>query len=425
MKVKICANTSIEDAQMCIDAGADIIGILVGQKHASSDFVDRKTAKEICDYVNNRCDVSLVTHLTNADEIIELTKYIGNNVIQLHSDIDESEVENIKTALPNVKLVRLIHVSSDGAIITDYKKMKYVDFYLLDSFNLKTNQVGGTGQTHDWNKSSKLIKILDKPTFLAGGLNPDNVKDAINITCPYGVDVNSGCKNNQGKKDREKVMKFVKNAKDNHIKKIIFDLDNTILFLTDEWIEVYAQFMKKHQLNVSPEVLFKTVGTIEKNNPETYITKQFFVDYINDKLSLNLDANDYNELLDKFSRVTLRNVDIVKDTLEYLSNKYELIGYTNWFTDNQLLRLKNNGLDQYFTKIYGWDILPSKPSKKGLGEIVKNNDIKDYVFIGDNIEMDIVLPDSIGMKTIFLNNRGIEHSKYKEIRSIDELTYIL
>ena len=213
MKVKICANTSIEEAQMCLDAKADIIGILVGQEHASSDFVDKQKAKEICNYINKRCDISLVTHLTDAEKIIELTEYIGNNIIQLHSDIKEEEVEKIKKRLPNIKLVRLIHVASDGTICTDYKKMKYADYYLLDSFNLKTNQVGGTGLTHDWKKSRELIELLDKPTFLAGGLNPNNVSLAINTARPYGVDVNSGCKNDFEKKDKEKVKQFVKNAK--------------------------------------------------------------------------------------------------------------------------------------------------------------------------------------------------------------------
>ena len=115
--------------------------------------------------------------------------------------------------MQNVKLVRLIHVSVDGEICTNYKKIKYVDYYLLDSFNLKTNQVGGTGLIHDWNKSRELIKILDKPTFLAGGLNPNNVADAIKQANPYGVDVNSGCKNDNGIKDKEKVKLFIKNAK--------------------------------------------------------------------------------------------------------------------------------------------------------------------------------------------------------------------
>ena len=215
IKVKICANRSIDDAKMCLEAKVDIIGILVGQEHNSVDFIDKYKAKEITNFVNGRCDVSLVTHLTRANEIIKLTKFIGNNVIQLHSDIKESEVEIIRTKLPNIKLVRLIHISQDGEIVTNYKKMKYVDYYLLDSFNQKTHQVGGTGLTHDWYKSKKLIKLLDKPTFLAGGLNPENVKDAIKITEPYGVDVNSGCKNKKGVKDAIKVKMFVSNVKGN------------------------------------------------------------------------------------------------------------------------------------------------------------------------------------------------------------------
>ena len=198
---------------MSLDAKADIIGILVGQEHESVDFIDRYKAKKITEFVNGRCDVSLVTYLTNADEIIELTKFIGNNVIQLHSNIIESEVEKIAVMLPNVKLVRLIQISQDGKIVTDYKKMKYVDYYLLDSFNLKTNQIGGTGLTHDWYRSKELIKLLPKPTFLAGGLNPNNVEEAIKISQPYGVDVNSGCKNKNGVKDAKKVKLFVFNAK--------------------------------------------------------------------------------------------------------------------------------------------------------------------------------------------------------------------
>ena len=212
MKVKICANKNIYDAESSLIAGADIIGLLVGQEHTSNDFIDKKAAKEIVDYVNGRCDTSLVTHLKNADEIISLTKYIGNNTIQLHSDIEEKEVEKIKKELPNVKLVRLIHISKDGEIFSNIERMKYVDYYLLDSFNLETNQVGGTGLTHDWNKSGEIVKRLDKPVFLAGGLNPDNVQKAISIVKPYGVDVNSGCKTN-GIKDRDKVIEFVRNAK--------------------------------------------------------------------------------------------------------------------------------------------------------------------------------------------------------------------
>ena len=212
MKVKICANKTIYDAESCLIARADIIGVLVGQKHASSDFIDKEQAKEIVEYVNNRCDIALVTHLEKADDIIKLTKYIGNNIIQLHSNISEAEVEKIKKELPNIKLMRLIHVSKDGKIIANIESIKNVDYYILDSFNLETNQVGGTGLKFDWEKGKEIIEKLNKPTFLAGGLNPNNVKEAIKIVNPYGVDVNSGCKTN-GTKDRTKVIEFVRNAK--------------------------------------------------------------------------------------------------------------------------------------------------------------------------------------------------------------------
>ena len=214
MKVKICANKNIYDAESSIIAGADVIGLLVGQEHTSNDFIDKETAKQIVEYVNGRCDTSLVTHLKSADEIIELTKYIGNNIIQLHSDIEEDEVEKIKKELPTIKLVRLVHVSKEGKIVTNIDNFRYVDYYILDSFNLKTNQVGGTGITFDWEKGKEILEKLDKPVFIAGGLNPENVHDAIKVLKPYGVDVNSGCKTN-GIKDRKKVIKFVKKAKSN------------------------------------------------------------------------------------------------------------------------------------------------------------------------------------------------------------------
>lgn len=212
MLVKICANKNINDAKMCIDAGADFLGILVGQKHVSTDFIDKYTAKEMVNFSKRKIKTVLVTHLINSDEIIELSQFIGNDVIQLHSNIDESEVEKIVKALPSIKLIRLIHISQKGQICTNYKTMKYADYYLLDSFNLETNQVGGTGLIHDWNIDRELIEKLNKPTFIAGGLTPKNVASAIKAAKPGGVDVNSGCKLN-GIKNERLVKEFVFNAK--------------------------------------------------------------------------------------------------------------------------------------------------------------------------------------------------------------------
>ncbi|MBR5662488.1 MAG: HAD family hydrolase [Bacilli bacterium] len=209
------------------------------------------------------------------------------------------------------------------------------------------------------------------------------------------------------------------------MKKIIFDLDNTLLFLSDEWLNVYDKFREKYSLNVSSIEMFKTIGTIEVNNKDKIINHDFFINYINENLSQNYDENMGKEILEEYAKIPLLKVDIVEDVLKYLSSKYEIIAYTNWFTDNQIYRLKINNLDKYFTKIYGWDILPVKPSKKGLEEIVNGSDINDYIFIGDNIDADMVIPDEMGMKTIFYNNKGIVQDKYKEVKNIEELKNIL
>lgn len=209
------------------------------------------------------------------------------------------------------------------------------------------------------------------------------------------------------------------------MKTIIFDLDNTILFLSNEWEKIYESFIKKYNLNVTAKDLFLTVGKIEKNNPDKHISKEFFVNHINENLSLNIDLNIGDALLDKYAIIPLSRVDEVRKLLEYLSSKYEIIAYTNWFTDNQIKRLKLNGLDKYFKKVYGWDILPVKPSRKGLEEIIKDNDMSKYIFIGDNLEGDIILPDSMGMDTIFYNYKNIPQDKYKEVKDIIDLKNIL
>ena len=142
-------------------------------------------------------------------------------------------------------------------------------------------------------------------------------------------------------------------------------------------------------------------------------------------LFIDFTTNMILELLEIYSNTSLLNTDTIYDILNYLSEKYELIAYTNWFTDDQIKRLKKYDLDKFFTKVYGWDILPKKPSKEGLSEIIKNDDIENYIFIGDSIELDLEVPYSIGIATIFYNRKNIKQNKYKEIFKIEELKKIL
>ena len=209
------------------------------------------------------------------------------------------------------------------------------------------------------------------------------------------------------------------------IKKIIFDLDNTLLFLSDEWEENYKRFIDKYNLNISANDLFLCIGNFERNMKNIVVSKQKLSEYVSNDLFIDFTTNMILELLEIYDNTSLLNTDTIYDILNYLSEKYELIAYTNWFTDDQIKKKKKYDLDKFFTKVYGWDILPKKPSKEGLSEIIKNDDIENYIFIGDSIELDLEVPYSIGIATIFYNRKNIKQNKYKEIFKIEELKNIL
>lgn len=212
MNIQMAGIRNVNDALMCVECGVNIIGLLVGQAHTSDDFISKELARAIKIALPLNIKTTLITHLENAEEIIELAKFIEVDYIQLHSHLPESEVKIIREALPDKKLLRLIHIDSDGKLLTDVDAIENVDFYFTDSINLKTNQVGGTGLIHNLETDKMLVEKLDKPVFIAGGLNPDNVAEAVRFCRPYGVDVNSGCRALDGSRDKEKVLAFVKNA---------------------------------------------------------------------------------------------------------------------------------------------------------------------------------------------------------------------
>ena len=212
MHIQMAGIRNKEDALMCVDCGVDIIGLLVGQAHTSDDFITKEQAREIKLSLPKNIKSTLITHLEKASKIIEIADFIDVDYIQLHSHLPETEVEIIHKALPNKKLLRLIHIDSDGTILNDINKIQFVDFYFTDSINTKTNQVGGTGLIHNLKTDRTLVEKLDKPVFIAGGLTPSNVAEAVKFCRPYGVDVNSGCRAVDGSRDKQKVIDFVRNA---------------------------------------------------------------------------------------------------------------------------------------------------------------------------------------------------------------------
>ncbi len=213
VRVKICGNKRVEDALQAIRLGADAIGLLVGQEHASRDFITPALAASIARQLPPFCAIVLATHINSVKEVLQLANFIGVNALQLHGDSTPEDIIQIRKNLPNIKIIKSVHVVDNKSTGAVGKYIGVVDAILLDTINLKTKQIGGTGKTHDWNISRKIVEEYDIPIVLAGGLSPDNVAEAVKFVKPYGVDVNTGTKGEDGFKDYGKLELFIRRAK--------------------------------------------------------------------------------------------------------------------------------------------------------------------------------------------------------------------
>ena len=170
-------------------------------------------AKKIISALPPDCSSVLVTHLADVDEIIDLARNINVTTIQLHGDSNPKDAAEIKKSLPYIKIYKAIHANDEDSVKSLEGFIDFVDGILLDTINIKTDQVGGTGIVHDWEISRKIVESCPKPVILAGGLNPANVVAAIEAVKPFGVDVNSGVKDESGFKDLQKLYDFISRAK--------------------------------------------------------------------------------------------------------------------------------------------------------------------------------------------------------------------
>jgi phosphoribosylanthranilate isomerase len=198
---------------LAADAGADAIGVLVGQVHCSGDFIDAKLAAEICNALPPFMSSVLVTHLEDPGEIIALAKAVPTSTVQLHSDLQRTTIGMLRTMLSPRTIIGKVSIDGEESIHRARSLKGSVDAIVLDSIDRSQDKVGGTGIAHDWNLSAAIARTCDIPVILAGGLNPDNVQRAITIVRPWAVDVNSGVEGPHRLKDRARLHAFVTSAK--------------------------------------------------------------------------------------------------------------------------------------------------------------------------------------------------------------------
>ena len=210
-RVKVCCISSNEEAQLAIHYGASAIG-LVGKMPSGPGVINDKLIYEIARNVPPPIGTFLLTSETSFENILEHHLIAQTNTIQLVDAISIEALKKIRIALPGIKLVQVIHVINEESFAEAIQISEYVDAILLDSGNpnLKIKELGGTGKVHNWKLSRKIRESIQIPVFLAGGLNPENVNQAIQEVEPFGLDVCSGIRND-GKLDKIKLESFMKN----------------------------------------------------------------------------------------------------------------------------------------------------------------------------------------------------------------------
>lgn len=213
VRVKICGIRSVEECRQAVEAGADAIGLLVGQVHASRDFISPQTAIDICRSVGPFIVPVVVTHLEDLQAIAELVRQIPCLAVQLHSDLDPADLARLKPLIEPRTLIGKVSVDGPAALARAESLQDHVDALVLDSIDRATDRVGGTGLVHDWSISAAIVARVRVPVILAGGLTERNVGEAIRQVRPWAVDVNSGVKLADGSKSTESIAGFVAAAK--------------------------------------------------------------------------------------------------------------------------------------------------------------------------------------------------------------------
>jgi phosphoribosylanthranilate isomerase len=176
---------------MAIRYGANALG-LVSEMPSGPGPIAEDRIKEISRAIPPGVSRFLLTSKTDAKGIIDQQKKLGVDTIQLVDRVDNSVYAALRESLPGVQIVQVIHVTGADALDVAGAVAPQVDALLLDSGNPSARELGGTGRLHDWLVSRKIREAVDIPVFLAGGLNPKNVAEAVQRVAPYGIDVCSG-----------------------------------------------------------------------------------------------------------------------------------------------------------------------------------------------------------------------------------------
>lgn len=204
-RVKICCIETEAMARAAIDAGASALGLVTAMPSGPGVISDAQ-ARRIAALAPPGVATFLLTSATEPAALVAQVAAAGTSVVQIVDAVAPAAYAALRQALPAVKIVQVIHVEDEDALGEARAVAPLVDGLLLDSGRPKAaiKELGGTGRVHDWRISQRIVAAVPRPVYLAGGLGPGNVAEAIRAVRPFGVDLCSGVRSD-GKLDAQKL----------------------------------------------------------------------------------------------------------------------------------------------------------------------------------------------------------------------------
>lgn len=203
------------EAQMLIDSGVKYLGFPLRLPVNTEDLSEAEAAALIAGFPEGVHGV-LITYLDKAEEVLSLCRELGVSIVQLHGPIAAEELVKIKMAAPQLGIIKSLVVRGDNLEelkLTIAASAPFVDAYITDTFDPQSGAEGATGKIHDWAIDRALLALSPRPVILAGGLNADNVAEAIRQVRPFGVDVHTGIEGPDGRKDAALTRRFAAKAR--------------------------------------------------------------------------------------------------------------------------------------------------------------------------------------------------------------------
>jgi phosphoribosylanthranilate isomerase len=219
MWVKICANTNLEDALLAAELGADALGFVFAE---SKRQVTAAQVARITSHLPEGIEKVGVFHTRSAEEIARIVQEAGLTTAQLHGGFDPILSVRLHELAPSIELIQTLHWTADGSedsrqlIAKQLEEVRHAgttDRVLVDS---RVGQAsGGTGVSFDWKAAGEVFAAHghELRIIAAGGLRPENLREALALMRPWGVDVASGVEVTPGQKDRKKLAAFLQIAK--------------------------------------------------------------------------------------------------------------------------------------------------------------------------------------------------------------------